>query len=129
MSLRTKLKLFMSIMLIPMVCLVIGLIVRFSTYTDQYTPIVKTINTASKFDRHFKEEVDYSMYRITIGSQSFEESNIETLLKRTKYYLEQLKNGTNLESNRKQVTMAQRNLELLEKKIYQIKKNCEETGH
>ena len=128
-SLKTKLKFFMSIMLIPMVCLVIGLIIRFSTYTDQYTPIVKAINIASKFDRHFKEEVDYSMYRIAIGSQSFEESNIEMLLTRTKHYLEQLRSGTNLESNQKQVTMAQRNLELLEKKIYQIKKNCEEIGH
>lgn len=129
MSLKMKLKLFMSIMLIPIVCLVIGLIIRFSTYTDQYTPIVKAINIASEFDRYFKEEVDYSMYRITIGSQSFEESNIEMLLKRTKHYLEQLKSGTNLESNQKQVTMAQRNLQLLEKKIYQIKRNCEETGH
>lgn len=129
MSLRMKLKLFMSIMLIPMVCLVIGLIIRFSTYTDQYTPIVKDINIANKFDMHFKEEVDYTMYRIAIGSQAFEESDIEAILSQTKHYLEQLKAGTSLESNRKQVTMAQRNLELLEKRIYQIKKNCEETGH
>ena len=129
MSLRMKLKLFMSIMLIPMVCLVIGLIIRFSTYTDQYTPIVKDINIANKFDMHFKEEVDYTMYRIAIGSQAFEESDIEAILSQTKHYLEQLKAGTSLESNRKQVTMAQRNLELLEKRIYQIKENCEETGH
>lgn len=129
MSLRMKLKLFMSIMLIPMVCLVIGLIIRFSTYTDQYTPIVKDINIANKFDMHFKEEVDYTMYRIAIGSQAFEESDIEAILSQTKHYLEQLKAGTSLESNRKQVTMAQRNLALLEKRIYQIKKNCEETGH
>ena len=129
MSLRMKLKLFMSIMLIPMVCLVIGLIIRFSTYTDQYTPIVKDINIANKFDMHFKEEVDYTMYRIAIGSQAFKESDIEAILSQTKHYLEQLKAGTSLESNRKQVTMAQRNLELLEKRIYQIKENCEETGH
>lgn len=129
MSLRMKLKLFMSIMLIPMVCLVIGLIIRFSTYTDQYTPIVKDINIANKFDMHFKEEVDYTMYRIAIGSQAFEESDIEAILSQTKHYLEQLKAGTSLESNRKQVTMAQRNLALLEKRIYQIKENCEETGH
>lgn len=129
MSLRMKLKLFMSIMLIPMVCLVIGLIIRFSTYTDQYTPIVKDINIANKFDMHFKEEVDYTMYRIAIGSQVFEASDIEAILSQTKHYLEQLKAGTSLESNRKQVTMAQRNLALLEKRIYQIKENCEETGH
>lgn len=129
MSLKMKLKFFMSIMLIPMVCLVIGLIIRFSTYTDRYAPIVKDINIANKFDMHFKEEVDYTMYRIAIGSQAFEESDIETILSQTKHYLEQLKAGTSLESNRKQVTMAQRNLELLEKRIYQIKENCEETGH
>lgn len=129
MSLRTKLKLFMSIMLVPMVCLVIGLIIRFSTYTDKYTPIVKDINIANEFDMHFKEQVDYTMYRIAIGSQKFEDSDIKAILGRTKHYLEQLKAGTSLESNRKQVTMAQRNLALLEKKIYQIKENCEETGH
>lgn len=129
MSLRTKLKLFMSIMLIPMVSLVIGLIVRFSTYTDRYAPIVKDITIANEFDMHFKEEVDYTMYRIAIGSESFEDSEIEVILNQTKRYLKQLKTGTSLESNRKQVTMAQRNLSLLEKKIYQIKENCEETGH
>ena len=119
----------MSIMLIPMICLVIGLIIRFSNYTDRYAPIVKDINIANEFDMHFKEEVDYTMYRIAIGSLDFEESEIESILYHTKYYLEQLKQGTSLEINRKQVTRAQRNLELLEKKIYHIKKNCEETGH
>ena len=104
MSLRTKLKFFMSIMLIPMICLVIGLIIRFSNYTDRYAPIVKDINIANEFDMHFKEEVDYTMYRNAIGSLDFEESEIESILYHTKYYLEQLKQGTSLEINRKQVT-------------------------
>ena len=129
MSLRTKLKFFMGIMLIPMICLVISIIIRFSTYTDRYTPIVKDINIASEFDMHFKEEIDYTMYRIAIGSLSFETSDIESTLRKTKDYLDQLKKGTNLDINHKKVTRTQRNLELLEKKIYQIKKNCEETGH
>ena len=129
MSLKSKLKLFMFIMLIPMVCLVLYMIVRFSTYTDRYVPIINDINIANAFDMHFKQDVDYAMYRIAIGSEKFENTQIEQTLKKSKIYFKQLEEGTSLEASRKQVQMAQRNLELLEKKIYQIKANCEETGH
>lgn len=129
MSLKTKLKFFMFIMLIPMVCLVLYMVVRFSTYTDRYVPIINDINIANEFDMHFKQDVDYAMYRIAIGSEKFENTQIEQTLNKSKIYFKQLEEGTSLEASRKQVQMAQRNLELLEKKIYQIKVNCEETGH
>lgn len=129
MCLRSKLKLFMLIMLTPMVCLVIYLIVRFSNYTDRYVPIIKDINIANEFDMHFKQEVDYAMYRVAIGSEAFENTNVENILKESKVYFKQLEEGTSLSSNKKLVRAAQRNLELLEKKISHIKENCEETGH
>nr|WP_307990669.1 sensor histidine kinase [uncultured Niameybacter sp.] len=129
MSLKTKLKLFMFIMLTPMVCLVLYAVVRFSTYTDRYVPIINDINIANTFDIYFKEEVDYAMYRIAIGSEEFENTQIEEILNKSRIYFKQLEEGTSLEASRKQVRMAQRNFELLEKKIYQIKANCEETGH
>ena len=129
MSLKTKLKLFMFIMLTPMVCLVLYAVVRFSTYTDRYVPIINDINIANTFDIYFKEEVDYAMYRIAIGSEEFENTQIEEILNKSRIYFKQLEEGTSLEASRKQVRMAQRNFDLLEKKIYQIKANCEETGH
>ena len=119
----------MGIMLVPMVLLVVGIIVRFSNYTDQYTPIIKDINIANEFDMHFKEAVDYAMYRYAIGSETFEGSGIVETLEQTKLYLKALEEGTSLEHNKKQVHRAWRNLELLEKKIYLIKANCEEGGH
>lgn len=128
-SLKTKLKLFMFMTLIPMVCLVFYMIARFSTYTDRYVPIIKDINLANDFDLHFKEDVDYTMYRIAIGSENFEDSQIENILKKSVYYFKKLEVGTTVAASRKQVRMAQRNLELLEKKIYQMKENCEESGH
>jgi two-component system sensor histidine kinase YesM len=128
-SLKTKLKIFMFSMLTPMVCLVLYMIARFSTYTDRYAPIIHDINIANAFDIHFKQEVDYAMYRIAIGSEKFENTEVEQVLKKSKVYFKQLEEGTNLQASRKQVQMAQRNLELLEKKIYQIKDNCQESGH
>lgn len=119
----------MFIMLTPMVCLVLYAVVRFSTYTDRYVPIINDINIANTFDIYFKEEVDYAMYRIAIGSEEFENTQIEEILNKSRIYFKQLEEGTSLEASRKQVRMAQRNFELLEKKIYQIKANCEETGH
>ena len=119
----------MLIMLTPMVCLVIYLIVRFSNYTDRYVPIIKDINIANEFDMHFKQEVDYAMYRVAIGSEAFENTNVENILKESKVYFKQLEEGTSLVSNKKLVRAAQRNLKLLEKKISHIKENCEETGH
>lgn len=128
-SLKTKLKLFMLMTLIPMVCLVFYMIARFSTYTDRYVPIINDINLANDFDMHFKEDVDYTMYRIAIGSEKFEDSEIEAILKKSEYFFKKLEVGTTVEASRKQVRMAQRNLELLEKKIDQMKENCEESGH
>ncbi len=128
-SLRTKLKLFMFFMLVPMICMVIFLIIKLSTYTDKYTPIVNDVMIASEFDMRFKEQIDYTMYRIAIGSDEYEDSNIEQILKEMDDYLEQLKEGTSLESNKKQVRMAQRNLTILEKSIYKLIDNCKETGH
>lgn len=128
-SLRTKLKLFMFFMLVPMICMVIFLIVKLSTYTDKYTPIANDVMIASEFDMKFKEQIDYSMYRIAIGSDEYEDSNIEEILKEMDEYLEQLKAGTTLESNKKQVIMAQRNLRILKKSIYKLIDNCKETGH
>ena len=119
----------MFIMLTPMVCLVLYTVVRFSTYTDRYVPIINDINIANTFDIYFKEEVDYALYRIAIGSEEFENTQIEEILNKSRIYFKQLEEGTSLEASRKQVRMAQRNFELLEKKIYQIKANCEETGH
>lgn len=112
-----------------MVCMIGYMIVRFSTYTDRYVPIIQDINLANEFDLHFKEDVDYAMYRIAIGSEKFEKTQIEDVIRRSKTYFKQLEAGTNIEASRKQVQMATRNLKLLEKKIYQIKENCEEGGH
>ena len=128
-SLRTKLKLFMFFMLVPMICMVIFLIVKLSTYTDKYTPIVNDVMIASEFDMRFKEQIDYTMYRIAIGSDKYEDSNIQEILKEMDEYLEQLKNGTALASNKKQVRMAQRNLSILKKSIGKLIDNCKETGH
>ncbi len=119
----------MFFMLVPMTCMVIWLIIKLSTYTDKYTPIVNDVMIANEFDMNFKEEVDYTMYRIAIGSMHYHDSDIDEILDRTHDYLEQLKLGTSLERNKKQVTRAQRNLEVLERCIRRIIDNCKETGH
>lgn len=112
-----------------MVCLIVYMVVRFSTYTDRYVPIIQDINLANEFDQHFKSDVDYAMYRIAIGSETFENTKIQQIINKSKNYFKQLESGTNVLASRKQVKMAQRNLELLEKKIYQIKENAQEVGH
>lgn len=119
----------MFFMLVPMICMVVFLIIKLSTYTDKYTPIANDVMIASEFDMRFKEQVDYTMYRIAIGSDQYEDSSIEETLKEMDEYLEQLKAGTTLESNKKQVVMAQRNLRILRKSIYKLIDNCKETGH
>ncbi|WP_054742768.1 sensor histidine kinase [Cellulosilyticum ruminicola] len=129
MPLRRKLKLFILMSLLPMVCLMLWIFVKFRTYTDAYMPIVAGINKANDFDMHFKEEVDYSMYRIVSGSLKFEDSGINEVLKKTYASFKSLKEGTSLQYNKEQIERAQKNLELLESRIRVIETNCKTTGH
>ncbi|HEX3023345.1 MAG TPA: sensor histidine kinase [Lachnospiraceae bacterium] len=72
-SLKAKLRFMIFIMLVPLSFFALYLMYRMGTYSDYYDVIYKNIANANKLGQEFKEKFDYSLYRIVIGSSSFEE--------------------------------------------------------
>lgn len=73
MTLNNKLVLLVGIVMIPLIILVIYLIVSLVNLGDSYNKIVKNISTASGYNFRFREQLDYTMYRIMINEKTYEE--------------------------------------------------------
>ena len=76
MSLKTKMRALMFVAIIPLLVFVIYLIIRMGTYSDDYDIIYNNISIANAFSQNFKNNYDYSMYQIVIGSSDFEKEKI-----------------------------------------------------
>lgn len=71
--LHKKLGLFSCVIMLPLMALVIYLITALVNFGNSYNQIVKNITTASGYNFTFREELDYSMYRIVINEKTYQE--------------------------------------------------------
>lgn len=72
-SLKQRLLLLNAIVMVPLGVLAIYLIVVMKDFTGAYNQIVKNVTAINNYNLNFKEEMDYAMYRVVIGSVSFDE--------------------------------------------------------
>jgi len=79
-SLKAKMRALMIIVIIPLLVFVAYLISQVGTYSDYYDAIYKNISIANDFSQNFKNNYDYSMYRIVIGSSDFRKEGISSKL-------------------------------------------------
>lgn len=71
--LNKKLGLFSAIIMLPLMGLIIYLIAELINVGNSYNQIVKNITIASGYNFTFREELDYTMYRIVVNEKTFEE--------------------------------------------------------
>ncbi|OYP01594.1 hypothetical protein CG709_10910, partial [Lachnotalea glycerini] len=71
-NLNRKLGLFALVIIVPMTLLILYLIVSLINFGNAYNQIVRNITAANDYNINFTEEIDYSMYRIVIGSADVE---------------------------------------------------------
>ena len=119
-SIEDKLKWLRMIVIIPMLAGIITLLVIMINFNESYNEAVKNVSLASKFNFSFSEDMDYKMYRIVIGAESFNTMKPYDEIKKAKNLTEQLnKNAITQESKlrTRQIGKLLDNLELSIKEI------------
>lgn len=65
--------LLVGVVMVPLIVLVIYLIVSLVNLGNAYNKIVKNISVASGYNFRFREQLDYTLYRITINEKTYQE--------------------------------------------------------
>lgn len=66
-TLKQRLMLLIIVLVVPMVAMVFGIIAMIQNYSDSYNRIMANLKTANEYNIKFKEDMEYSMYRVMIG--------------------------------------------------------------
>lgn len=134
--LRLKLFLVAVVIIIPMIVLSLYQIAALYNYSTAYDEIVRRITSANNYNLNFKEEMDESMYKIVVESETFESIDGNTDLKNPYHLIKSAReNFTSLRkitSSRESLDWIKRillNLNTLEDRINEISDNLKETGH
>lgn len=96
---RKKLKWLRMVVIIPALVGIITLLVIMINFNESYNEAVKNVSVASKFNFSFSEDMDYKMYRIVIGAESFDAMKPYEEIKEAKELVKELnKNAVTDES-------------------------------
>ncbi|MEY8337643.1 sensor histidine kinase [Lachnospiraceae bacterium 62-35] len=66
-SLKSRLKLLMFLIAIPLTCMVLGILVMIKNYSSSYNKIMANLKIVNTYNMKFKQDMEYSMYRVMIG--------------------------------------------------------------
>lgn len=71
-SLKKRLFTLSSIILVPLMILVISVLMILQNFTASYSQIVTNIRDANEYNINFEKDMNYTVYRVVIGSASLE---------------------------------------------------------
>lgn len=71
-SLRNKLILLVAVAVVPLLALTVYIIFALQNYSNAYDSIVSNMTVANSYNLNFKEELDESIYKLVVGSVTFE---------------------------------------------------------
>ena len=131
-SIKYKLIVLSVVVAVPFFTMVIYLIYALHSYSGAYDEIVSNLTVANNYNREFKEEMDESLYKLVVGSASFETIAEDKSL-RDPYVLiaelrdefEKLVRITTDEESRSWLQILMRNLDTLEDRVDDIRTNLE----
>lgn len=113
-----------------MTLLILYLIVSLINFGNAYNQIVRNITAANDYNINFKEEIDYSMYRIVIGSADFETAKDSEeirdpyeIIDEARKVFENLYEITVTPENKSRIKKLLKNLDTLEDRVDDIKVN------
>ena len=66
-SIRRKLMILRSGIIIPFIILIIWMILLMVSYNEKYSAVINNMAAATEFNSDFRNELDYKMYRIVAG--------------------------------------------------------------
>ncbi|WP_243110011.1 sensor histidine kinase [Clostridium sp. E02] len=119
-SIKAKIRTMQAVVFIPVIIMIGILLYMMVWQNSQYRQSIRNLTMATEFNFDFKSNIDYKMYRIVIGADTFESlSPYEDLNKSRKIFTE-LKNSTPQKAGNKGLDGLLILLGMLEKRIGDI---------
>ena len=119
-SIKVKIQSMQAIVFIPVIIMIGILLYMMSWQNEQYRQSIRNLTMATEFNFDFKSNIDYKMYRIVIGADSFDSLNPYGDLESSRKLFEQLKDSTPQESSKKGLDGILVLIGILEKRIEDI---------
>lgn len=132
-SLRNKLILLIAVAMIPLLSLTVYIIFALQNYSNAYDSIVSNMTVANSYNLNFKEELDESIYKLVVGSVTFETIEEDDSLKSPYALIDELREDfkelaeiTTDKDSRMWLLSLLRNLSTLRDRVDDIRFNLEE---
>jgi len=132
-SLRNKLILLIAVAMVPLLVLTVYIIFALQNYSNAYDNIVSNMTVANSYNLNFKEELDESIYKLVVGSVTFETIEEDNSLKSPYALIDELREDfeelaeiTTDRESRMWLLSLLRNLSTLRDRVDDIKQNLDE---
>ena len=132
-SLRNKLILLIALAMIPLLSLTVYIIFALQNYSNAYDNIVSNMTVANSYNLNFKEELDESIYKLVVGSVTFDTIEEDDSLKSPYALIDELREDfkelaeiTTDKESRMWLLSLLRNLSTLRDRVDDIRMNLEE---
>ncbi len=132
-SLRNKLIALVVVAIVPLLVLTIYVIIALQNYSTAYDEIVSNMTVANSYNLNFKEDLDESIYKLVVGTVTFETIEEDDSLKSPYTLIDELRNDfgelmniTTDKESRKWLLSLLRNISTLRDRVDDIKKNLDE---
>ncbi len=120
-SIKVKLQSMQAIVFIPVIIMIGILLYMMEWQNEQYRQSIRNLTMATEFNFDFKSNIDYKMYRIVIGADTFDSLNPYEELENSRRLFEQLKDSTPQENSKKGLDGIIILISILEKRIEDIR--------
>lgn len=95
-TLKKRLMLLLLVIAVPLTCMMVGILFMISNYSSSYNKIMANLKIANEYNVTFKEEMEYSMYRVMIGLIDTDKFKNGDIVEGRSQYATTVKNPINL---------------------------------
>ena len=120
-SIKSQINLMQVVVFLPVILMIGALLSMMAWQNSQYRQSIRNLTMATEFNFDFKSNIDYKMYRIVIGADTFQSLDPYEDLENSRKIFEQLKASTPQETSKKGLDGLLQLIGILEKRIDDIK--------
>lgn len=129
-SIKNKLIMLFAVVAVPFLTMVFYLLYALHNYSTAYDTIVSSMTVANNYNLNFKEEMDESLYKLVVGSASFETIKDDDSLEDPYVLIDELRDDFNKlmrittdGESRTWLQILLRNIDTLEDRVGDVKAN------
>ena len=131
-SIKYKMILLSVVVAVPLIIMVLYLIYALHSYSNAYDAIVDNMTVANNYNLNFKEEMDESLYKLVVGSVTFDTVGDDETLVDPYVLLDELRSEfynlmriTTDDESRARLQILLRNIDTLQDRVDDIRTNLE----